>query len=121
MADSARLTFHPDWGIELSGPIHRGGRLEVVYAPARVPACRASGWAVTVHYFFAPFPELWFAAEWDGGQTQTDGFFPVKSLAVPPTATAVVLWFVNTDRTGCVSFDSDYGANFQFPVGPSEE
>lgn len=122
MADPARLTFHPDWSIEQSRPIRRGDRLEILYAPARVPACRAGGgWNVSVHYYFAPFPQLWYSAEWDGSRVDDEGYLPVKSLSVPPTATEVVVWFVNTDRSGCVSYDSAYGVNFHFAVGPAEE
>ncbi len=121
MAEPARLTFHPDWGVEQDGVIRRGQRLEIVYSPARLTACRAGGkWAVTAHYFFAPFPELWFTAEWAGKDEQPSGYFPPKSFAVPPTATELTVWFVNTDAAGGVAYDSAFGVNYRFPVESPE-
>ena len=42
-------------------------------------------------------------------------------LPVPADAESVQIWFVNSDRAGCVAWDSNFGENYSFPVVPSSE
>jgi len=44
---------------------------------------------------------------------------PVEAeLQIPSSATRVALWFTNTNRWGCIAYDSNDGANYSFDVTP---
>lgn len=88
------------------------------YDLARLPHCRqtyngAPTWEVLAHYRF------------DGGKAQyksvttVNGFTRTSSpteIEIPAGAKVLEVWFQNTDRAGCVGWDSNFGANYKFRV-----
>lgn len=107
------LSFGADWSEAASGPLVAGDRVWVDYDPARLPRCRGvkygrPAWGLT---------GFWRV---NGGEV---GSFPVVMHSAPPEpvfevpeAGELELWFSNTDVYGCVDWDSDWGANYRFPV-----
>ncbi len=114
----ASLSFKTGWVIESLGAPRSGAALVVAYDPARLPDCRGTkygyeAWNIRVHYRF------------DGGPVQTamltqaEGNIqvPVPALlAAPADAGEVELWFENQSYGGCKAWDSQYGANYHFPL-----
>ena len=119
------LTFSADWTETQHGALVAGGTLVVEYDLARLPQCfgvtvdGVPSWRTIGHAMFQP-----------GGQEVTgqvsevtegvDGGLIVVprdwELEVPDGAEWVELWF-ETGGEGCdTAWDSDFGANFGFPV-----
>lgn len=112
---SAELTFGADFSEATSAPLEVGDRVHITYDPARTPC---TGYK----YGQPPYSVL---AHWrvDGGEVQTlqvAGFesYPgaIDGSLVLPAAGDLELWFESSDVWGCHSWDSDYGANYHFPV-----
>jgi hypothetical protein len=94
-----------------------GGDVWIDYDIRRLPWCRQTytglqTWDVHVQYRVdgggvqaAPLTAL--AA---GGQRVSA---PAR-LSLPAGSHSLELWFENDDRTGCVAWDSQYGANYVF-------
>lgn len=93
----------------------------VDYGITRLPNCRQTyngdqTWGVEAQYRF------------DGGTvqaaqlTQVVGNFSreqVPAVITAPTgASHLELWFRNSDRTSCVTWDSAYGQNYHFTLVP---
>ena len=92
--------------------------LTVDYDLGRLPHCRQTyngmgTWEILAYYRF------------DGGEvkyvpiTAPQGMDRVKApakIAIPEGAWWVELWFKNTDRAGCVGWDSNFGQNYRFAV-----
>ena len=118
-AQATTLSFGADWTEAASGPVVQGGLLQIAYAPERLSACRyepggARAWDIYASWRFTP-----------GGETGTASLFAGTSPGAPPQApqvsvpvgaASVELWFSNSDTTGCVAWDSNYDANYAFPV-----
>jgi hypothetical protein len=112
-AEDVLITFSADWTEQISGPVVEGATVRVLYDPARLTQCRGKKYGY----------EAWaINASWrvNGGPVQS---FPIVMQTAPSPATFVVpeageleLWFVNSDAFGCVAYDSDYGANYRYPV-----
>ncbi|GLW33631.1 DUF6209 family protein [Actinoplanes regularis] len=113
------IQFAPDWTTTVEGVITANGTVVVDYDPARLPTCRAryaggDAWSINVEYRI------------DGGPLQRQPVTQLNSdrrqvkapasLPVPAEARELELWFVSGDRTGCREYDSQYGANYRFPV-----
>jgi hypothetical protein len=113
----ATVAFGADWSESVTGAIRAGHGLTIRYDPARLPQCRetdngAAAWRIDVLYRF------------DGGPQQsralTDGTGAVLPATIDIAAGGrrVELWFrVTGQRSGCTAYDSDYGANYAFPIG----
>lgn len=101
------LTFGADFSVAQSGPVIGGRSVAVDYDVARSTACRAAPWSVTAHATFLPMNVRQSATVVDGSPAQ---------LSAPAGARALVLYFVNSDSSGCTAYDSDFGANFHFAV-----
>ena len=86
---------------------------------SRLPTCRATyngyqTWDVIAHYRF------------DGGEVHDASVTTSLSdyeriagaarIALPAGARSLEMWFENTDRTGCDTWDSRYGANYVFSL-----
>ncbi|HEX4450557.1 MAG TPA: DUF6209 family protein [Kofleriaceae bacterium] len=104
---SATLAFTADWQATRAGVIVPGGSVTIDYATSRAPACRGAGWDIAAHVLFTNAPEQIIASVASGS----------TSFTVPPDgASQLVIWFENTDSTGCDSYDSNDGANYTFAV-----
>ena len=124
----ATLRFLSGWVTAQTGELRRGGRLSVEYDPDRLPNLRATyngmaTWGISANLRFHP-----------GGQFVTGGLLqflhgdppqPLEQprpmayeLDVPSDATSVELWFKNSDRSGRAEYDSRFGENYWFEVGP---
>ncbi len=103
----ATLTFAPDFTVEQTGVLVPGGTVTIVYDASRAPTCRGAGWDVTANLLFDGSGELLATSVANATATftiPTDG------------ARGIEVWFVNTDATGCTSYDSNEGANYQFAI-----
>lgn len=121
----ATATFAGDWTEAADRPIVQGGLLRIDYAPSRLRACRATynggrTWNILAGWVFQPGGETGTVALYDGDYYAGEAAIRQPQVPVPAGATSVALWFSNSDRAGCVAWDSDYGANYTFPVVPAE-
>lgn len=109
----------PGWSENQSAPLVAGHDFIVDYDIRRLSTCRQDyngiqTWDVTVNYRF------------DGGAVQSASLTTAPNdyqrlqaparLTAPKGASTVDLWFENTDRTGCETWDSAYGANYRFAL-----
>lgn len=111
------LTFPADPGAAptLDGSLEVGGSLVVAYDAARLATCRGSQggrdlWTITGYARSASGKTQEFTV---GG----NGSFgpPVVTLDEPGSLS---IWFENTSAYGCDAYDSKYGANYVYDVGP---
>jgi hypothetical protein len=105
------LRFLSDWTMQRDGEPHGGEPLRIEYDVARLPGCRASyrgqdAWNIAGFVRFHPTMDLVSVALKSGS----------AEVAVPQGASRVELWFSNTDNTGCVGWDSQYGWNYWVDV-----
>ena len=107
---TARLVFQSDFTQHREGVLVPGGQVTIAYDAARVPCRDTQGghplWDVTAYVRFDPAGELRTVSVRDSAPT----------IAIPPDARQLVLWFENTDATGCHAWDSNFGANYTFGV-----
>jgi hypothetical protein len=119
------VVFAEDWTQAAGGPIRQGGQLRVAYAPQRLQACRysyngARAWNLFASWAFAPGGQTGTVALYEGNYFGGEAAIAQPVVPVPADATSVSLWFSNSDATGCAAWDSDYGANYTFPVVPAD-
>jgi len=107
----ANLQFAADFTQHRDGLLEAGGDMSIDYAVSRLDPCAEvqggrNHWAVAAHVRFSP-----------GNQEQapdvTDG--PV-TIAVPSDAQSVAVWFEADNADGCLRWDSNFGANYVFPM-----
>lgn len=106
-APHAQLVFLPGWVNTQRGAVVRGGHVDVTYSASRMSSCPSP--TIIQNARFSP-----------GGQTfSSDEAF---GFDVPNDATSVELWF-HAVSPGCDQWDSNYGANWRFPVvaGPTPD
>jgi len=117
--EPATIQFNPDWSHNVVGTIRAGSELIVDYPQSRLPTCRATyngyaTWEIQVQYRI------------DGGDivsvpvTRVEGMERVAApatIALPNPSSHIEMWFKNTDRAGCVAWDSAYGQNYHFDIG----
>ena len=107
----ATLRFLSNWTLQRDGEPRAGEPLRIEYDVSRLPACRASyrgqdAWSIAGYVRFHPGAEIESVALKSGS----------AELDVPDDASRVELWFNNTDNTGCVAWDSQFGKNYQVDV-----
>ncbi|MGZ5969969.1 MAG: DUF6209 family protein, partial [Polyangiales bacterium] len=112
------ITFGADWSVKVDGTLRAGGKVDVVYDPARLPDCRGTQ---------EGRPQWSLGADWS--YAGTSGTAPVAGNMAPaeprftidlPVAGEISMWFENGNRWGCHAYDSAYGANYHFKVLPPE-
>lgn len=110
------IHFNKDWSEVVEGKVKRGATVGLDFDLSRLPFCRQTyngfgTWNVSAFYRF------------DGGAVREasvvhpDGMTQVPMVArveVPAAARTLEVWFKNTDRAGCVAYDSDFGKNYKF-------
>ncbi len=115
-----RLTFDADFSETADGPLVAGATVKLLYDLDRITDCRGETngsevWGTTAFASFdgAPAKELALS------RLASGKVVPVEAmLAIPSSASRVELWFTNTNRWGCVAYDSNEGANYAFDVKP---
>ncbi len=105
------LTFGANWSFTSTGQPQVGQPLNIAYDTTRLPQCRGASWGITGYYMM------------DHGPVQS---FTVANASTPGTQAVAVLnptlggnmelWFHNWDSTGCSTWDSNMGWNFQAKV-----
>ncbi len=122
----SRVLFPADWNESAQPAIVAGGLMQLDYDPARLRLCRATynggrTWNILAHWAFSPGGQRssipLFAGDYYAGEEAI--LRPL--LTVPEDAESVEVWFVNSDRAGCVAWDSNLGDNYRFPVASSAE
>lgn len=112
------ITFNADWSVAVSGALHQGSKVDVVYDPARLTTCRGTQagidqWSISV---------VWKLGDLTGSGTVA-GLMGTPDHRVTidlPQSGDLQIWFTNNNRWGCNAYDSAYGANYHFNVGLPE-
>jgi hypothetical protein len=113
------IHFTPDWTTTVEGVIAADAPVQVDYDLSRLPNCRAQyaggdAWSIAVEYRVDGGPVL--------RQPVTQLNSNRRNVKVPATLPLAAgtheleLWFVSGDRAGCREYDSQYGANYRFPI-----
>jgi hypothetical protein len=118
------VDFTAGWKETLSLPIVAGGKLKLRYDWERLPNCRGTkygfpAWSIIVWYSF----DLNSGAQYVPAWTKSDNYSMIPDepiIDVPANATRVWLWAQNNNAFGCNQYDSDFGANYEFPVFSGE-
>lgn len=115
----AVLDFSSDSTVTQTGNIVAGSELVVHYDLDRIRTCRATyqgmpAWNITGYYSvdgraFKTF-NVTSPTGVGGGFQQSDAVIRV------PEGSDLAIYFVNTDYSGCVSYDSNLGKNFHFTI-----
>jgi hypothetical protein len=112
------LTFAADFTQMLDTQLVAGSPVRVRYALERLTSCRteSSGsaqWSVSGYAQFDTGDTVTFAvSRLDNGMV-----VPVDAeLAIPASASTVALWFTISDGSGCIAYDSNDNANYQYNV-----
>ena len=112
------ITFAGDFTQAVSGTLLAGSPVIVRYDLSRVQDCRAESggnaqWGVTGYaQFGGAMPVSFAVSQLDGAQVD-----PVDAeLDLPASADHVAMWFQASNSYGCVAYDSNEGANYQFAI-----
>ncbi len=122
--EAATIRFTPGWDeIVTDGPIEQGGLVRIDYSPERLRTCRATydggrTWNIVASWVFHPGGQTGSVPLYVGDYFAGEAAIRQPELPVPEDATELEVWFSNSDRAGCVAWDSDFGANYHFPVVP---
>jgi hypothetical protein len=116
--ETAQISFGDDWSETVRGDLVAGAPVRIVYDLDRLQECRGETngsevWGVTGYASFDGKEPVTFAvSRLDGGVVK-----PVSAeLDIPATAHSVELWFASSNRWGCISYDSNENANYEFSV-----
>jgi hypothetical protein len=127
-ADNApHITFTKTWEQLPFGNLVPGSTVHISYDPDRLPFERsnyhgAPTWSITAFYRFSPNGAI-SSKQLDTPTGQVVSRYsddPVEatmmttSIDIPTDAEELILWFMNTGRSGFQYWDSDYGRNYIF-------
>ena len=121
----AELSFRADFSTVQRGPLVPGGTVTLDYALDRLPACRWSRagyqlWDIEANVKFQPqgilvtrtVTQIAGSGSGGGGRVSVP-----TTVEIPLGTQRVDVWFRNYSAANtCETFDSAYGANYQFPV-----
>src|SRR4051812_30871566 len=116
---STRLTFSEDFSEKASGPLVAGSTISISYDLDRITDCRGSTggsevWGTTAYVKIGSTTKELALSRLSNGKV-----VPVEAeLQLPSNATSIELWFANSNRWGCIAYDSNNGANYAFDVAP---
>ncbi len=125
--NAPHITFTADWRETPFGDLVPGRTVQIQYDANRLPEERSSyngspTWSITAYYQFAANgpvqskqlempagePPRRFAAD------SAEASFMTTAIDVPEGASELIMWFLNTGRSGMQYWDSAYGANYVF-------
>lgn len=113
-ASPVAITFAADGSAKANGPLVRGGTALILYSSARVHcSSKDHGWmagAWTVEGVTNGWLDWGFAGP-------AKGYYRAL-VRVPSTGHDFALWFHDTDSGSCDHWDSDFGRNYHFAIGP---
>jgi hypothetical protein len=118
--DLATIVFDVDWNeTVVDGPLVAGRAIRVDYDLDRLNACRGSTngsevWGVTGYASFDGAPAQTFGVSRldSGGRVR-----PVTAeIEIPSGTERVAMWFSISNRWGCIAYDSNDSANYDFAV-----
>jgi hypothetical protein len=127
-ADNApHITFTKTWEQLPFGNLVPGSTVTILYDPNRLPDERSNyngvpTWSITAFYRFSPDGPIG-SQELKTRTGQVVSRFsddPVEAammtaaIAIPANAEEVIVWFMNSGRSGFEYWDSDYGQNYIF-------
>jgi hypothetical protein len=122
-AGRAIIELADDWTVVVHGQLVAGEAVIVRYDLDRMTECRArqggqDAWMVTGFAMIdGGAPAAFEVARLvDGTVVAVDG-----ALALPPGASTLTLFFQSTNVFGCRAFDSNFGADYAFPVSPAAD
>lgn len=110
------LVFSDDWKAQLDTPLHAGEKLQLVYDADRASALFGG----------QPAQNVTAVVQINGNKPQEfpltlkDGSLIMPTLPLPLDATNVSVWFKG-ERDGNAQYDSAFGKNFHFDVGPARD
>jgi uncharacterized protein YraI len=112
------LTFGKDWSEKASGTLLAGSPVRINYALDRLPECRGSTngsevWGASGYASFDGKAPVTFAvSQLVGGVVK-----PVSAeVEIPAGTRSVEMWFASNNIWGCIAYDSNMNANYQFDV-----
>lgn len=114
------IRFDDDFTQSISGDLVAGGAVRIDYDLDRLTECRGSTggsevWGVTGYAQFDDGDPVTFGlSRLDGGRVVP----VIASVDVPDGATTLATWFSVSNRWGCIAYDSNYGANYDFAIAP---
>lgn len=117
VASAPTLSFGADWSVSSTGPVTSGGKAVIHYDLARQPTCR------TWYMGFPAWDIIAFYAV-DGGTARSVPLTklvgtdrqPVDATIDVPLGKNLSIWFHASDEGGCSTWDSNYGANYNFAL-----
>ncbi len=119
------IAFRGDWSIHRYGALVSGGQVTIHYDPARLPQCISSrtdgspSWNILGHALFSP------SGQTISGPLTTYSVNPDQvtivvpktwTLDIPSGTNQVAFWFEVGGAQCETHWDSNFGANFVFPV-----
>ncbi|MGD0044503.1 MAG: DUF6209 family protein [Isosphaeraceae bacterium] len=123
----ALITFAMSFRHVAVGDLQPGKDFSIYYDAERLPNERSThqgkpAWSITAYVKFSetdqPHPYVLESRTGRVRRKITDrsgcGTIMEAHVPVPLNASEVILWFVNTGRSGAVYYDSDYGRNYWF-------
>ncbi len=110
------LHFYRDWTSSVDGMPGVSSELIIDYDIARLPRCRQGynglpTWEVLVYYRFDNGPAAYATLTRVEG---TQRLAAPATLRIPSGASEIEMWFHNSDRGGCVAYDSRFGENYRY-------
>ena len=115
---AAALTFNADYTQAQSGSLLAGDSVQIAYALDRLTSCKTETGGMD-QYGVGGY------ASFDGGTPVQFGLsrlsngkaVPVTAdLAIPASASHVSMWFAVSDSYGCIAYDSNENANYEFSI-----
>jgi len=110
----AKIGFDASYHTTVDGTLRAGGKVTISYDPARLTTCRGEE---------GGRPQWGLSLVWRlgsaNGQTAIAGLMAPAGNEVTlelPAAGDLEIWFQNTNKYGCVAWDSNYGRNYHFQV-----
>jgi len=123
----ALITFTMDFHQVVQGDLQPGKKFLIDYDAERLPNERSTyqgkpAWSITAYVKFSetgqPHPYVLKSLTGPVRPKITNesgsGTIMKASVPVPVNASEVILWFVNTGRSGAVYYDSDHDRNYWF-------
>jgi hypothetical protein len=118
------ITFTSSWTQTASQPLFAGQAVTIAYDPARlVSQCGGSAsspggnggfaWGITGYYAVGNAAAAQFPV------TITSAWASGNATLTPPSAGDLQIWFACSNTGGGTGWDSAYGQNYHFPVGPA--
>ena len=106
--DQPSIVFLDDWQEKQHGELVPGGTFDLFYDSKRLK----EGVQVQAQMKFVDDQVITKALQ----ISDEDSPYQSAVISIPDDAEKVVLWFYYTDENGNKQYDSDFGANYEFPL-----